>query len=103
MCIPAGKERKWLPSSIPNPTGPPQPGKPPCPGLEDLCKNLEFKRLVLQDMNRLAKSEKLRGFEVVKNIYLLPEAFSVANGLLTPTFKIKRNEAKVFLFFSLMN
>jgi long-chain acyl-CoA synthetase len=31
-----------------------------------------------------------------KDIYLHPELFSVENQLLTPTFKAKRNELKVF-------
>ena len=48
----------------------------------------------LQEEGRVAQ---LRGFEQVQAIYLLPEPFSVENGLLTPTFKLKRPAAKAAL------
>ncbi len=35
-------------------------------------------------------NERLASFETVKNFLILPEDFTVENGLLTPTFKIKR-------------
>ena len=44
-------------------------------------------------MNRLAVVNKLSGLEKIKNIYMTTEAFSVENGLLTPTFKLKRQQA----------
>jgi len=37
----------------------------------------------------------LKGFECFKNVYLTHEQFSVQNDLLTPTFKLKRHQAKV--------
>jgi len=37
---------------------------------------------------------KLRGFERVKKFVLIKEDFTVENGLLTSTFKIKRHVAK---------
>lgn len=40
------------------------------------------------------KTEKLTGLEVPKGIFCTAEEFSVENDLLTPTFKLKRNEAK---------
>lgn len=39
-------------------------------------------------------SGELKGFEMPKAIYLESEPFSLDNGLLTATFKLKRNEAK---------
>jgi long-chain acyl-CoA synthetase len=39
-------------------------------------------------------SGELKGFEVPRALHLEAEAFSVENGLLTPTFKLKRSVAK---------
>ena len=58
---------------------------------EKLNKKLAYE--VLKEMHAAAKKEKLRGFEVVKKIVLLGEDFTVENGLLTPSFKLKRHVA----------
>ncbi|GJQ08422.1 hypothetical protein GpartN1_g213.t1 [Galdieria partita] len=57
---------------------------------KELCKDKDFRKTVLEDMKKVAKSKSLKGYEVVKNIYLEPEAFSVENDLMTPTMKLKR-------------
>lgn len=44
-------------------------------------------------MDATAKAEKLRGFELVKRIHVSGEDFTVENGLLTPTLKLKRSVA----------
>lgn len=49
---------------------------------------------ILNAMNHAGKKEKLRGFEIVKYIHLASEEPSVENGLLTPSFKLKRHEMK---------
>ena len=49
---------------------------------------------VLFDLVKLGKSRGLNGVEMVRSVFLTEELFSVENGLLTPTFKVKRNEAK---------
>lgn len=53
-----------------------------------------FKKLVLDDMLRLAIENKLSGLEKPKDIYLTLDAFSIENNILTPTFKLKRNIAR---------
>ncbi|KAI8849064.1 hypothetical protein BC829DRAFT_392780 [Chytridium lagenaria] len=73
--------------------GPALPGAEALPIIVELCKNKKFAELVLKDMDAKAKKAKLRGFEFVKAIHLEPEFFSVQNGMLTPTFKLKRNDA----------
>jgi len=35
------------------------------------------------------------GFELIKKIHLAPNPFTIDNGTLTPTLKIKRNDAKI--------
>lgn len=53
-----------------------------------------FKKLVLDDMLRLATENKLSGLEKPKDIYLTLDTFSIENNILTPTFKLKRNIAR---------
>ncbi|KAL2609860.1 hypothetical protein R1flu_028433 [Riccia fluitans] len=62
--------------------------------LEKLCRDPQVKEAVLNDMNEMARTAQLRGFEFAKAVTLIPEAFSVENGLLTPSLKVKRPTAK---------
>jgi len=61
---------------------------------ESLCQNPEVKKLISQNIKEIASSSKLHGFEVPRAFHLTSEAFSVENDLLTPTFKLKRPQAK---------
>ncbi|KAJ3255906.1 Long chain acyl-CoA synthetase 7 peroxisomal [Boothiomyces macroporosus] len=81
-----------LPSSTVAPP-PPAVGAPPHPLLVQLCQSDKFKEAILKDLTAIGKKEKLRGFEFLKAIHVDSEAFSAENGLLTPTFKLKRPEA----------
>ncbi|XP_066093922.1 long-chain-fatty-acid--CoA ligase 1 isoform X1 [Saccopteryx bilineata] len=63
---------------------------------EELCKNKDVKKAILEDMLRLGKESGLKTFEQVKGIALHPELFSVDNGLLTPTMKAKRPELRSY-------
>ena len=56
----------------------------------ELCSNEEVKQHILKEMTSFAKKADLRSFEQAKAIHLHPEPFTVENGYLTPTFKIKR-------------
>ncbi|CAJ1052346.1 long-chain-fatty-acid--CoA ligase 1a isoform X2 [Xyrichtys novacula] len=60
----------------------------------ELCKNLDVKNAILEDLLRLGKEAGLKSFEQVRDITLHPELFSVQNGLLTPTLKAKRAELR---------
>lgn len=60
----------------------------------DLCKNDKVKKHILATIQKHGKDNDLKGFENVKNIYLESQQFTVENDLLTPSFKIKRNEVK---------
>jgi long-chain acyl-CoA synthetase len=51
---------------------------------------------LLADVVRVSREEaKLHGFEIVKGAHLCPEPFSVDNGLITPTFKLKRKPCEL--------
>lgn len=60
----------------------------------ELCKAPEVVALVLDQMTKVGKKAELRGFEQAKALYLESEPFAVENDLLTPTFKVKRPQAK---------
>jgi long-chain acyl-CoA synthetase len=54
----------------------------------------EYKDIIIKAMEAKAKEYALNSLERIKAIYLTPEAFTVENDIITPTFKIKRNIAK---------
>ena len=47
-------------------------------------------------MKKLCREAGFSGFEIPSAVHLTETQFSVDNDLLTPTFKLKRNEAKKF-------
>jgi long-chain acyl-CoA synthetase len=61
---------------------------------DELVKDPAIVKMILDDMNEAGKKNKLRGFEALAAVTLSSEALSVANDLLTPTFKIKRPQCK---------
>lgn len=52
----------------------------------------------LDEIKKLSKEAGFFGFEVPIKIQLSTTVFSIDNDLLTPTFKLKRNEAKKYFF-----
>uniref|UniRef100_A0A0D6QY03 Long-chain-fatty-acid--CoA ligase n=1 Tax=Araucaria cunninghamii TaxID=56994 RepID=A0A0D6QY03_ARACU len=62
--------------------------------LSQLCSDPRAKAAVLSDMDVIGREAQLKGFEFAKAITLVAEPFSLENGLLTPTFKIKRPQAR---------
>ncbi|NXX88360.1 ACSL1 ligase, partial [Centropus bengalensis] len=61
---------------------------------EELCRNKDLKKHILEDMIRIGKESGLKSFEQVKDIFVHNEMFSIENGLLTPTLKAKRPELR---------
>ncbi|KAL6578750.1 Long chain acyl-CoA synthetase 4 [Orobanche minor] len=55
-----------------------------------LCENLKLKEYFLEELARIAKEKKLKGFELVKAVHLDPVPFDMERDLITPTFKKKR-------------
>nr|CAG8435823.1 11895_t:CDS:2 [Entrophospora candida]CAG8437909.1 12134_t:CDS:2 [Entrophospora candida] len=62
---------------------------------EELCKEPKVKEHIKTALQKFGKANDLKGFENIKNIYLTSEPFSVENGMFTPTFKLKRHQAKL--------
>ncbi|KAH7654854.1 long-chain acyl-CoA synthetase protein [Dioscorea alata] len=71
--------------------------------LQQLCNDQRVRAAVLADMDNLGKQAQLRGFEFVKAVTLVLEPFTVENGLLTPTFKVKRPQAKAYFAKAIEN
>ncbi|KAM6441238.1 long-chain-fatty-acid--CoA ligase 1 isoform 1-T3 [Liasis olivaceus] len=63
---------------------------------EELCKNKDIKKYILEDMLKIGKEFGLKSFEQIKGIALHSEMFSIENGLLTPTLKAKRPELRKY-------
>ena len=61
---------------------------------EDLCRNEKAAAHLLNDIKTNGKAGGLFGFEIPTRIHVTSETFTADNDLLTPTFKLKRNEAK---------
>ena len=65
--------------------------------VEDLTYDPSFKEAVMFDMKTFAARADLKGFETCADIALSTHTFTIENGLLTPTFKLKRAHVyKVF-------
>ena len=42
----------------------------------------------------MGRDNEFKGFEIIKKVYLTNEMFTIENEMMTPTMKLKRNEAK---------
>jgi long-chain acyl-CoA synthetase len=58
-----------------------------------MCKDAKIQEAVFADIQRVGKESGLAGFEVPKKFHVSDKQFDVL-GLLTPTFKLKRNVAR---------
>ena len=60
---------------------------------EELFTNEEFKKAVLKDIDTIGRGAGSFGFEIPRDVRFVNTPFETLN-LLTPTFKMKRNEAR---------
>jgi len=61
---------------------------------EELCLNQQVIDMVVAEVKKHGRAAGFFGFEIPPKIFLSSEPFSVENEIFTPTFKIKRNDAK---------
>jgi len=61
---------------------------------QSVLENADYKKLVLDDMIRLAAQNNCSSLEKPKAIHISEEPFTIENEILTPTFKLKRHQAK---------
>ncbi|KAI9076088.1 hypothetical protein K1719_041949 [Acacia pycnantha] len=55
-----------------------------------LCEDFRAKKYVVEELTKLGKEKKLKGFEFIKSVHLEPEPFDMERDLITPTYKKKR-------------
>ncbi|CAN6459908.1 unnamed protein product [Victoria cruziana] len=57
-----------------------------------LCQNPKANMYILGELNNTGQANKLRGFELLKAIHLEPKPFDMERDMMTPTFKLKRQQ-----------
>jgi long-chain acyl-CoA synthetase len=62
--------------------------------LAEICKSDSLKAVIMSEIKKIGKANGLYGFEIPKAIHLSEKPFTVEDGLLTPTFKLKRQQAR---------
>ena len=60
----------------------------------DHYENSDLKKEILRDLDKMGRDNEFKGFEIIKKVYLTNEMFTIENEMMTPTMKLKRNEAK---------
>ncbi|CAG8502542.1 5500_t:CDS:10 [Acaulospora morrowiae] len=61
--------------------------------LKSLANNRKVRNELLKEINDFGRAHGLKGFELVKAIHIELNPFSIVNGILTPTLKLKRPAA----------
>ena len=54
------------------------------------CASKELNDRIMSDISDIAKKKKLLGYQKVIHIYITSDEWSIENGIITPTFKLKR-------------
>jgi long-chain acyl-CoA synthetase len=59
-----------------------------------LCQSPKLRQAILDDIRLLSREACLHGFEIVRNVHITHEAFTVERDMMTPTFKLKRQKIR---------
>uniref|UniRef100_A0A5B7BY01 Long-chain-fatty-acid--CoA ligase n=1 Tax=Davidia involucrata TaxID=16924 RepID=A0A5B7BY01_DAVIN len=57
-----------------------------------ICENPKAKAYILEELTKIGKEKKLKGFEFIKAVHFDPIPFDMDRDLLTPTYKKKRSQ-----------
>eukprot|EP01022_Parablepharisma_sp_SALTPOND_P026672 TRINITY_DN645_c0_g1_i1.p1 TRINITY_DN645_c0_g1~~TRINITY_DN645_c0_g1_i1.p1 ORF type:complete len:587 (+),score=69.08 TRINITY_DN645_c0_g1_i1:1247-3007(+) len=60
--------------------------------LPELCSNEEIKKEILADFKKIGDAKKVLYFEHIPGVILVPEPFTQQNGLITATYKLRRQD-----------
>lgn len=60
----------------------------------DLCNDAQLAGEIQARLEAAGREDGLKGFEIIKRVFLFEEGFSVENDLMTPSFKLKRPQLK---------
>lgn len=63
---------------------------------KEILKNQKTRDLIKAEITQKCKAAGLHGFEIPSEFHVTDVAFTPENDILTPTFKLKRNEAKLY-------
>ncbi|TIB85666.1 hypothetical protein E3Q06_01816 [Wallemia mellicola] len=64
--------------------------------LDNAIKDKKINDMILSEIEAASNKAGLKGFERIKAIHLVNDQFTIDNGLLTPTLKVKRNVVRDF-------
>ena len=63
---------------------------------ESILANEKTSKFLLEEIKQKGKEAGFFGFEIPSKIHITETAFTQENDLVTPTFKLKRNDVKFF-------
>ncbi|KAI8867239.1 acetyl-CoA synthetase-like protein [Ramicandelaber brevisporus] len=61
---------------------------------ESLCRDQAVCAAMVKELDKWCRKQDCRGFEIPKMLYLEPAPFTIGNGILSPTMKLKRGFAR---------
>lgn len=59
-------------------------------GKEEAMKSKDLELAILEDLDKVCRAEKLKGYEIPKGVIFHPDEWTPESGFVTPSFKLKR-------------